>query len=1348
MKNALILLLNLAVVASGQITWNKVWPPINNGTHNPPNGYEDIAWDPYTGKVWIYSTNGTNSGDQIYSIRLHYFDPVAISDTNIGDNGQTNNLGCNTSTPSTWPATHHGVGQIWDDAIRHRIHTIQGVGCTEIVLEQWYYQFLSPISGTSWTEVFPSGLATSHTGEVGPWQSAFQNTTLSASISSSATTISVATPVYAVNQDFYLIDSEIVRITANGNTYLLGSGSGMGSNPLTIARGQYGTTATSHSSGATVERLNGTFNNGKVIHDTYHDAFFWFGQRNDNSFGQLFTYCDTSQNPTPGTLTAAQSSVGCTRADDWVDLTSKSICADATACSASAETGTNGSNSGRLPSGWYYPSMDFNSVSNTILLFGGGIYNTPHQYSYVYSPTTFTWTRLTTTCSGADCTGLLSLTVTSGGSGYSAAPTVTINNCTGATANAVMSGSAVASLTITAMGTSCSSPTVGFSGGGGSGAAATAVANTSNAPPLSSYNSEDIRIAHAMYQGKMYYHLSQHTASPAYSGSVSDWVLDPVAQTWTELQTGAGPTYTEAMTVDPATGNLYAWATPTEGTDAEIWQGNIGGANAPSITTTSPLNPGMQSTAYSFSFTTTGAAPITWSVTSGSLPPGLTLTSSGGILSGTPTSSGTYTFAVSATNSVGTAGPQTYSLTITAPTSSAPVITSVSPLPQGGQGIPYAGTLTATGATPITWGASGLPAGLSMSSSGVLSGTPAQTGVYSIAVSASNSAGSVTGNFSLTVASSQVAPVSSGLGHSSYNCVDVDGDGYGVGPGCLGPDADDTDATVYTLAQVLSRYSTLAAFWSHLGYTPVHALHVDGSSGSCTPVSTPFTYSSVTACGTIAAAITAMGTGDAVVIHAGTYAQGASTINMKTGTLSGTSCATTSYYLAYPGDEPVITFAGGSPGLSSSASQSCFTVDGGQWLQTTQGTGRGFGASLQVPMYGWLITHVDISGFTDNIFPQYYQNGTQILNNYIHGAYAGGDFGHDIYLGSNVVASNGTIIRGNVIADAADTCIHANGPMTNITIDSNFIYGCDSPILLQSGVNHSTLQNNIAFTSGQDLFGIGTYYSGDAWQCHDENHNVIRNNTFFMDGQAWMSGMSPSSAFPLLWVADDGTCQSGISYTPDLGHNTYANNIMVHSCGSSCIGTPGPLLRYTGTNSTTYLQTDTWQNNILINLDTTAYLIDPGPVAGYPGIEPCAWFTNTANVPLASGNLCNTNPDLTAANAAWYTMPQNWNLKVTSSSPALAASLASNAPAFDILGAPRQAVPTIGAYEFPPLTSTSPCDLNGDGVVNAADVTTAINQALGTAACTNANLTGSGCNVVDVQRVINAAIGGACVTGP
>ena len=70
---------------------------------------------------------------------------------------------------------------------------------------------------------------------------------------------------------------------------------------------------------------------------------------------------------------------------------------------------------------------------------------------------------------------------------------------------------------------------------------------------------------------------------------------------------------------------------------------------------------------------------------------------------------------------------------------------------------------------------------------------------------------------------------------------------------------------------------------------------------------------------------------------------------------------------------------------------------------------------------------------------------------------------------------------------------------------------------------------------------------------------------------------------------------------------------------------------------------------------------------------------------------------------------------------------------------------------IPPMDSTgqtSQCDLNNDGTVNAADYALSQQQALGQSACTG-DLNGDGlCTVVDVQRVANAANGGACKVGP
>jgi hypothetical protein len=66
----------------------------------------------------------------------------------------------------------------------------------------------------------------------------------------------------------------------------------------------------------------------------------------------------------------------------------------------------------------------------------------------------------------------------------------------------------------------------------------------------------------------------------------------------------------------------------------------------------------------------------------------------------------------------------------------------------------------------------------------------------------------------------------------------------------------------------------------------------------------------------------------------------------------------------------------------------------------------------------------------------------------------------------------------------------------------------------------------------------------------------------------------------------------------------------------------------------------------------------------------------------------------------------------------------------------------------PPPATISACDLNADGVVDASDVQLGTMQVLGTAACSTADLNSDGkCNVVDLQRIINASLGASCRVG-
>jgi len=156
----------------------------------------------------------------------------------------------------------------------------------------------------------------------------------------------------------------------------------------------------------------------------------------------------------------------------------------------------------------------------------------------------------------------------------------------------------------------------------------------------------------------------------------------------------------------------------------------------------STLPSGTVGTAYSETISGSGGtSPYSYAVSSGSLPPGLTLNTSTGAISGTPTTAGSYNFAVTATDANRAVGSASYTLTIAA----APVTLTLSPSPgaltNGTVGAAFSATFTATkGTAPYTFAATGLPPGLSLnSSSGVLSGTPTTAGAYSITVTASDS---------------------------------------------------------------------------------------------------------------------------------------------------------------------------------------------------------------------------------------------------------------------------------------------------------------------------------------------------------------------------------------------------------------------------------------------------------------------------------------------------------------------------------------------------------------------------------------------------------------------------------
>ena len=136
-----------------------------------------------------------------------------------------------------------------------------------------------------------------------------------------------------------------------------------------------------------------------------------------------------------------------------------------------------------------------------------------------------------------------------------------------------------------------------------------------------------------------------------------------------------------------------------------------------------------------------GTSPYTYHVTSGGLPPGLSLSASTGALTGTPTAGGTFTFVVTAVDSAGpprNTGSKAYTLTVNR------AIINLGPytLPAGRVGSPYpTSTINAVGGTlPYTYALTNglMPPGLVLSSTGVLSGTPTAVGLFWFEVTATD----------------------------------------------------------------------------------------------------------------------------------------------------------------------------------------------------------------------------------------------------------------------------------------------------------------------------------------------------------------------------------------------------------------------------------------------------------------------------------------------------------------------------------------------------------------------------------------------------------------------------------
>ncbi|MFZ2048757.1 MAG: putative Ig domain-containing protein [Minisyncoccia bacterium] len=171
---------------------------------------------------------------------------------------------------------------------------------------------------------------------------------------------------------------------------------------------------------------------------------------------------------------------------------------------------------------------------------------------------------------------------------------------------------------------------------------------------------------------------------------------------------------------------------------------------------------GTVSTAFSYTVTTTSTSTPTYSIGASVLPTGLSFSTTTGVISGTPTQSGTFNINITTTNPCGT-DAKTLVLTIAAGGGGGGGGPVCGTLPTINSSLAASGTVntafsytittTSTSTPNLSIGSSTLPVGLSFSSTtGIISGTPTQVETQNIIITATNPCGSNTQTLVITIA--------------------------------------------------------------------------------------------------------------------------------------------------------------------------------------------------------------------------------------------------------------------------------------------------------------------------------------------------------------------------------------------------------------------------------------------------------------------------------------------------------------------------------------------------------------------------------------------------------------------
>ena len=529
----------------------------------------------------------------------------------------------------------------------------------------------------------------------------------------------------------------------------------------------------------------------------------------------------------------------------------------------------------------------------------------------------------------------------------------------------------------------------------------------------------------------------------------------------------------------------------------------------------------------------------------------------------------------------------------------------------------------------------------------------------------------------LSISASSFASTYFGVGNTTLTCSDWDRDGYGTGPGCAGPDADDDDATVNTVASWKAKYGTIDALLAKRGYLGILRYwfidYANGNDATCH--SGTSTVAQAKPCATwVKVKASTVKAGDVVVFRGGATPP-STVIGLNYPTIKGTKDHPV-LFISYPGELFVVDRSPKSDGTEvgtgiAGGYNEYLTFDG---LKVRSSGRYGNGIVLNFP-HNVTVRNMETERNYSCLRMMQDQQDVLIERNVFHG-----NTGTEcVYLGSRDMPSRNVVMRNNVINVSSGLgsgfpAVQYNGRVTNLVEEGNIVFGAEQCFSWLEGVSNSAFRNNLCFGGDKAMLTIYNYpgYQTPDCKCtgicpYDQTGNVIESNTlvrprFNREGKTY----SIVSAFI---VNNVSYCRRG-----DLGHNTWRNNI-VYGYGGF------PLMWYANSDGTAdaYIRTSKFQNNLWFKTGSTTpnkiFGVGNMHYSGNNGYTPDEFRALGADV---SGDIV-ADPLFEAYDEANWSAPEKNDFRLQPNSPAIGAGIATGIVS-DIRGLRQTTHPTIGAY--------------------------------------------------------------------